>query len=107
MRFHTDEHVAEAIALGLKRRGFDVTTTQQAGLLGASDEEQLAYCRRERRVIVTHDADMLRFAAAETIHAGIAYCRNQKYKPGKLLSKVLALASGTSASDMQNRVEFL
>jgi hypothetical protein len=36
MKFHTDEHVSEAVALGLRRRGLDVTTTVQAGLLGAA-----------------------------------------------------------------------
>ena len=34
IRFHLDEHVAHAIAEGLRRRGVDVTTTTDAGLLG-------------------------------------------------------------------------
>ena len=43
MKFHTDEHIATAVAEGLRRRGFDVTTTHEAGLRGASDEAQLEY----------------------------------------------------------------
>jgi predicted nuclease of predicted toxin-antitoxin system len=43
MKFHTDENVAEVVALGMRRRGFDVTTTSQVGLRGAKDEEQLAF----------------------------------------------------------------
>lgn len=50
VRFHLDEHMAKAIATGLRQRGIDVTTTAKAGLLGAGDEEQLAYARREGRV---------------------------------------------------------
>jgi hypothetical protein len=37
LRFHLDEHVAGAIAAGLRRRGIDVTTAADAGLLGAED----------------------------------------------------------------------
>jgi predicted nuclease of predicted toxin-antitoxin system len=107
MKFHTDERVSEAVALGLRRRGLDVTTTQQAGLIGARDEMQLSYCRREGRVMVSHDADMLRFAAAGISHAGIAYCHNQRYKTGELILRLLALSGRVAAEDMQNRVEFL
>jgi uncharacterized protein with PIN domain len=107
MKFHTDEHLSEAVALGLRRRGFDVTTTPQAGLLGVSDEEQLAYCRREERVMVSHDADMLRLAASGLSHDGIAYCHNQRYKPGELILKLLALAGRVSTAEMKNRIEFL
>src|SRR5207249_5818940 len=40
IRFHLDENCSKAIAEGLRRRGVEVTTTPQAGLLGATDEEQ-------------------------------------------------------------------
>jgi hypothetical protein len=43
IRFHLDENCARAIAIGLRRHGIDVTTTPDAGLLGAIDEEQAAY----------------------------------------------------------------
>ena len=33
IRFHLDEHVDGAVAVGLRRRNIDVTTTAQAGLL--------------------------------------------------------------------------
>lgn len=88
MKFHTDEHVSEAVVLGLRRRGLDVTTTSQAGMLGAKDETQLAHCLHEERVMVSHDADMLRLAAASVPHAGIAYCHNQKYKAGELILRL-------------------
>lgn len=42
MRFHLDEHVAHAIAHGLRRRGIDVTTTVETGLLSAPDDDHLA-----------------------------------------------------------------
>lgn len=36
IRFHLDENCSHAIAAGLRRRGIDVTTTPEAGLLNAS-----------------------------------------------------------------------
>jgi len=107
MRFHTDEHVPFAVVLGLRRRGLDVTTTPDAGLLGAPDEDQLGYCRREGRVMVSHDPDMLRLAAEGAAHAGIAHCHAQKYKTGQLIQRLLLLSSRVSASEMSNRIEFL
>ena len=77
IRFHLDEQVDVAIARALRRYGVDVTTTIEAGLRTAGDEEQLAYARREQRVLVTHDADFLRLAAAGTDHAGTAFARGQ------------------------------
>jgi predicted nuclease of predicted toxin-antitoxin system len=55
MRFHLDEHVAHAIAAGLGRRGIDVTTTTDASLLLAPDEDHLAFAKRDGRVVVTND----------------------------------------------------
>ena len=40
IKFYLDEHVNPAVADGLRRRGVDVLTTQEAGMLGASDEVQ-------------------------------------------------------------------
>jgi hypothetical protein len=57
--------------------------------------------------MVSHDPDIIRLAAAGISHAGIAYCHNQKYKPGELLMRLLMLSGRVSAEDMQNRVEFL
>ena len=43
IKFHLDENVSNAIANGLRMRGIDVTTSPEAGLIGASDEQQLAF----------------------------------------------------------------
>lgn len=51
--FALDEHIAPAVAAGLRRRGVDVTTSQETELLGASDERQLAHATTHGRVFVT------------------------------------------------------
>ena len=45
-----DERVSKAIAKGLRMWGIDVTISSEEGLIGASDEEQLAYALLQGRV---------------------------------------------------------
>jgi predicted nuclease of predicted toxin-antitoxin system len=61
--FHLDENCDPKIAIGLRRRGIDVTTADEAGLLEAADELHLSFCQQQGRVIFTHDADFLRMNA--------------------------------------------
>ena len=53
IRYYLDEHIAKAVAKGLRRRGIDVQTLTEAGMLEATDKEHLAFARDERRAIVT------------------------------------------------------
>src|SRR5580765_5464753 len=85
IRFHLDEHGSAALAEGLRRRGIDVTTTPQAGLMGASDQEQLAWALREGRAIFTHDEDFLALHAAGSHHAGIAFCHQESRSIGEII----------------------
>src|SRR4051794_33151369 len=66
IRFHLDENCATAIAHGLRRRGIDVTTTAEAALISATDEEQIAYALAEGRVVFTQDQDFLRINATDS-----------------------------------------
>lgn len=57
MRFYLDEHIPKGVVEGLRRRGVNVFTVQEAGRSGDSDEKQLAFPAREGRVLVTFDDD--------------------------------------------------
>ncbi|MGH9673690.1 MAG: DUF5615 family PIN-like protein [Bryobacteraceae bacterium] len=63
--FHLDEHIPASIAAALRRRGIDVTTSAESGLLGANDAAQLSFAASAGRVLVTHDADFLRLLLRE------------------------------------------
>jgi hypothetical protein len=39
IRFHLDEDCDPVIAIGLRRHAIDVTTTPEAGIIGATDEQ--------------------------------------------------------------------
>lgn len=89
-RFHLDESVTTDIAEGLRLRARDCTTTQEAQLLGASDDDQLEFAIREGRVIITEDQDFLRLASARHDHAGIIFWTMRRHF-GQLIKDIDAL----------------
>jgi hypothetical protein len=107
IQFHLDENVDPAIATGLKRHGIDVTTTTDAGLLRAPDEEQVAYGIQSERVIFTQDKDFLRIHATGTPHAGIAYCHRKSRTIGQIIDGLVLIWELQERDEMENRVEFL
>lgn len=106
VRYFTDEHVAKAIASGLRKRGIDALTVAEAGLLGAEDEDLLAFVREEKRVIVTQDRDFLRIAAQENDHPGIVYAP-QGRPIGEIVRMLDLLAQVTDTEEMHGRVEYI
>ncbi len=107
VRFHLDENVDPAIALGLRRRGIDVTTTPEEGLRQSSDERQLDFAMQAGRILVTHDDDFLALANAGVPHAGIAYCHSEMRSIGQIVGGLLLIWDCLSPEEMQNHVEFL
>ena len=85
IRFHLDEHIPASVAAGLRRRGIDVSTSAESGLLSADHATQLYFAASSRRVLVTHDADFLRLHAEGVVHAGIAYCEQGASSIGEML----------------------
>lgn len=106
VRYFTDEHVAKAIASGLRKRGIDALTIAEAGLLGADDEDLLAFVREKKLVIVTQDRDFLRIAARERNHPGIVYAP-QGRSIGEIVRMLDLLAQVSDAEGMHGCVEFI
>jgi uncharacterized protein with PIN domain len=106
IKFYTDEHVAKAIAHGLRQRGADVLTVPEAGLLGASDEDHLARAQAEGRVLFTQDDDFLRLHATGVAHAGIAYAP-QGTAIGDIIRSLMLLYQVLEAEDMNGHVEYV
>jgi hypothetical protein len=107
IHLHLDENCSLAIAAGLRRRGIDVTTTPEEGLLGASDVDQLAYCLREGRVIFSYDDDLLRLAASGVPHAGVAYCHQRKRRIGEIVRGLVLIWERLDPADMAGQVKYL
>lgn len=107
IRFHLDEHVPHAVADGLRRLGVDVTTTTDAGLLGADDVAQLAFGTTDQRVIFTEDDDFLTLAAQGVEHAGLVYCHQNTRSIGQIVRALELVWEVYEPAEMANRIEFI
>ncbi|NES23345.1 MAG: hypothetical protein F6K41_31615 [Symploca sp. SIO3E6] len=105
--FHLDEQVERAIAEGLRRRNVNVTTTPEAGLLGATDEEQLAFVVAQKRVIFTQDDDFLAIHQRGLDHYGIVYCHQNSRSIGEIVRGLVLIWEVLDPLEMQNHVEFI
>ena len=106
IKFYLDEQAPRAVALGLRQRGADVLTAQEAGMRGATDEQQVAFASQEHRVIFTQDADFLRIHAQGHPHAGIAYA-SQTLPIGTIIRGLMLIYDVLELEDMTGHVEFI
>lgn len=73
-------------------------------MLGASDEEHLAFALREGRVLFTQDDDFLRLHASGVEHAGIVYSRQPTAMGDMIYGLVVELLD---SDEMKGHIEFL
>lgn len=106
IRFFMDEHVSPAATLGLRRRGVDVTTVQEIGMIGADDEALLRWANSQERVIFSQDEDFLALHRQGVPHAGIAYAHQQS-PIGYILRGLVLIHDVLTSEEMRGRVEFL
>lgn len=106
IRIHLDENVSQAIADGLRRKGIDVTTTPEQGLLGVDDEGQLAFAHSQGRVLFTHDSDFLRLHDAGATHSGIVHA-GQDRTVGEIVRGLILIHEVLEPNDLIGLREFL
>ena len=100
-----DENVDIELALRLRADGYDVLTTREAGLLGSTDEQQLAFAAAAGRVFFTHDRrDILaltrRWSAEGRSHAGVVVASIQP--PAFLRNSPTRLLDIYTAEDLKD-----
>jgi hypothetical protein len=106
IKLYLDEHIPNAIAQGLRRRGVDILTVQEAGRTGLADLAQLIFALSERRILVTMDSDFLILASRSIPHTGIAYVGRSR-SIGAVINSLMLLCDLLAPDDMMNHVEFL
>ncbi|MGO9273731.1 MAG: DUF5615 family PIN-like protein [Terriglobia bacterium] len=110
IELYLDEDVNVVVRDLLSSRGFDVVTTRDAGQIGRSDAEQLAYAAREGRTIVTHnrvhfESLALEYFTAGQRHAGIIIAVQRP--PQQIAQRLLAILNQTTADEMENQVRYI
>lgn len=94
------------MAVGLRRRGVDVLTSQEAPMLSAADVDQLALATRVHCVLLTQDDDSLRLHAAGHGHAGII-CAHRQTPIGNRIRGAMLIIDVLAPADMADHVEFV
>jgi predicted nuclease of predicted toxin-antitoxin system len=107
IRFHLDENVDSDIAKALRRQSVDVTTTAEIGLIGQPDKAQLAFVYQSGRVLVTHDADFLRFSNQRLNHCGITFCKKNVRTLGEIIRSLMLIYEVFTPEEMHGQVEYL
>lgn len=110
LRLYADECVDGRIVAGLTRRGVDIVTAGSLGLLGATDDEQLARAVELGRVPVSADHDFLRLAHAR-IGAGTSFPGLIFILPGARVGEVVRavalIADALDRADVAGRIEWV
>jgi hypothetical protein len=111
LRLYFDHHVPRAIAIGVRRRGIDVLTTEADGTADRDDEFLLQRATDLGRVVFTQDRDFLALAAAwqhtRREFTGMVYAHQMRITIGAAIQDLVLIASLMHPDDMRNRVEFV
>ena len=109
-KIHLNENLSPRLATQLRNHGFDVTSSQEAGLLSESDDRQLEHAVSQQRVIVTfnvRDFSCLheKYLSAGKEHCGIIFSTPEPI--GILLHRLLRLLHSVHAEELKNQIRWL
>jgi hypothetical protein len=75
-------------------------------MLGGSDEDHVAFAKKEGRVIFSQDEDFLRLHAQGFEHSGIVYA-HQRTPIGEIVRGLMLIYQVLEFNEMKNHIEFL
>lgn len=107
---YLDEDVNVLLADLIRARGYRVMTTQEAGRIGSTDAEQLAFATSQGKTILTHnrvDFEALARTHFEDnrTHSGIIIAVRRH--PKELARRVLILLNSLTADEIQNQSRYI
>ena len=107
---YLDEDVNVLIADLVRARGFQVTTTQAAGLKGTTDANQLAFATSQKKAILTHnrvhfEALAQRYFEEKKTHSGIIIAVRRP--PKELSRRILILLDSVTADEVENQIRYI
>jgi hypothetical protein len=113
VRIYVDEDACQlAVLSGLRARGLDVLSAEDAQMLGAADEAQLAFAVEQSRAIYTFNVDDFarlhrEYLNSGTHHWGILLIPRQRYSIGGKVRQIANLLATTTAEELVDRIEYL
>ena len=104
---YLDENLTPKIAVQLRRRGINVVTVRELGLLGDTDENHLARSTMMGCTLVTTDTDYLVLAASGIKHTGIIFGEQEEHNIGDWVKALELICLVYTSDEMMNHVEYL
>lgn len=110
---YTDEDVSDRLAPLLRERGYGAFSSEEAGMDGFSDPEQLVFAAGRGWTILTYNVrDFYKLARVWSEsgreHAGIVVSRQfSRNEIGELFRQVCNLLEAVSAAEIRNTVHHL
>ena len=101
-----DVHVHSAIASGLRRRGIEVLTCQEANIRTAKDIEIFEFALENGYVIFSQDTDFLNICSTKFPHKGLIYSHKQN-DIGRIIRGLMLICEILNADEMGNHIEFI
>lgn len=94
----------------IRARGFDVTTTLEAGNVGAKDIDQIEYAIAKQKTFLTHNRSDFKdihenLVNANSRHHGIIIAKRRH--PYELARRVLAILNHIAADEMENILRYI
>lgn len=107
---YLDEDVNVVLSEVLRARGFRATTTQEAGQLGKSDPEQLAFAAQQGKTLLTHnrvDFEVLarKYFEDNKPHSGIIIAVRRP--PKELSRRLLILLNALTADEVESAIMYI
>ena len=109
-KLHLNEHLSPRLASQLRRYGFDVTSSQETGLLSDDDSAQLAHSASQQRALLT-------FNSVDFVALHNQYMANGEEHWGVVLSteepisvfmhRLLRLLNSVTADELKNQIRWL
>ncbi len=109
-KLYLDEDVDPLLAIVLVGRGYNVQTTEEAGMRSATDEAQLQWAVGQGRAVVTHNVRDFVALAKKYATSGRAHCGiivSDQVPLRQLLRRVLRLLDLHSAENLYNQLIWL
>jgi predicted nuclease of predicted toxin-antitoxin system len=107
---YLDEDVSVVIARLLRSRGYSAVTTLEAGQIGRSDADQLAFATERQMAILTHNRDDFvalahQYVASARNHCGIII--SVRRPPHEITHRLLSLFDRVTAEEMDNQLLYI
>ncbi|MEI8134777.1 MAG: DUF5615 family PIN-like protein [bacterium] len=95
------------IAKVLAEFGINVTSLPSQRTFDSSEMTQWEYCKKEGRVMITHNSNYLRIAEKDLNHPGLIHCKIEMHFAGEIVLGISELYNELSPGEMRGKILYM